>query len=159
MSYPGSFGLLLIRAVVGFVMVFHGAQKIFPQKYLNFFGGGGMDGWIESVRGLNLPGGIPAEYLAWTAALSEFAGGILLIIGLGTRIAALFIAGTMLVAAIKVHGHAFSLAEKGMEYALTLGLVALGLVFTGPGRYAIDSVFRRSPAPMRPPAKAPEKKR
>ncbi|HEX6987359.1 MAG TPA: DoxX family protein, partial [Planctomycetaceae bacterium] len=95
---------------------------------------------------------------AWTAALSEFAGGILLMLGLATRFAAVFVAATMAVAAFKVHGHAFALAAKpipGMEYALTLMCVALGLVFTGPGRFAVDALFRR----RRSNGKSPEKKK
>lgn len=150
MTYPASLGMLLIRGIVGFVMFYHGAQKLFPEKYFNFIGGGGMENFIPHVPDLGIPG-IPPEALAYTAAISEFGGGILLMLGLATRIAAVFIAGTMLVAAFKVHGGAFALPNNGMEFALTLGLVATGIVFTGPGRFAIDCLFRRRKAETKPP--------
>lgn len=154
MNYPASFGLLLIRGIVGFVMFYHGAQKLIPQKMFGWLGGGGIDAFIPHVPDLGIP--VPPQVLAWAAALSEFVGGIMLMLGFGTRIAALFIAATMAVAAFKVHGHAFSLQVQpvpGMEYALTLGLVSLGLLFTGPGVYAVDSLFRRRKNAASPPPK------
>jgi uncharacterized membrane protein YphA (DoxX/SURF4 family) len=56
----------------------------------------------------------------------------------------------MLVAAFKVHGSAFSLQADppGMEYALTLGVMALALIFTGAGQFSVDGCLcRRNPAP------------
>lgn len=158
MSFPASFGLLLIRGIVGFVMFYHGAQKLFSQKFGAFgdfggFGGGGMKGFIEHTPDLGIPG-VPKEALAWAAAVAEFGGGILLMLGLATRLVAIPIAFTMGVAVFKVHSQAFS-GPGGMEFALTLMLVAIGLVFTGPGRFALDSLFRRS----RPPETFPEKRR
>ena len=61
--------------------------------------------------------------------------------GLFTRLAALFIAATMGVASFVIHGAAFSLKDGGMEYALTLGVVAVALIFIGPGRISIDQLF------------------
>jgi putative oxidoreductase len=149
---PVSFGLLLIRGIIGFVMFYHGAQKV-----LGWFDGKGMEAFTQSVAQLGLPGGLPPEYLAWAAALSEFVGGILLIIGLATRIAALFIVATMAVAVFKVHWGSFPVSQGGMEFALTLGVVALGLIFTGPGRFALDALFARRRT--EPPPKTAEKKK
>jgi putative oxidoreductase len=140
MSYPASLGLLLIRGMVGYVMFYHGAGKLF-----GWFDGPGMEGFIAHVPDLGVPN-IPPKYLAYAAAGSEFGGGILLMIGFLTRLAAIPVAFTMGVAAFKVHGHAFSLAAKpvpGMEFALTLMVIAIGLIFTGPGWFAIDALFRR----------------
>ena len=142
----GSFGLLLIRGIVGFVMFYHGAQKLF-----GWFGGKGIEGFLPHVPDMGIPN-IPLEAWAYAAAIAEFGGGILLMIGLATRIAALFVAATMAVAVFKVHSEAFLLPD-GMEYALTLGIVALGLIFTGPGRLALDYFFRRRPADTPPPRK------
>lgn len=128
-------GLLLIRGVVGVVFVFHGAQKLF-----GIWGGKGMEGFIAAVQGMGLP---YPEIGAWAAAGSEFGGGILLIIGLLTRPAAVLLLVTMLVAIVKVHPRAFSLEAKGMEYALTLAVVSAGLCLTGAGRLSVDGMFRR----------------
>ena len=49
---------------------------------------------------------------------------MLLVVGLLTRLVAIPVAFNMFVAAFKVHGAAFSLEQGGMEYALTLGVVA-----------------------------------
>ena len=138
MSGMASFGILLIRAIVGAVFVFHGSQKLF-----GWFGGPGMEAFTAHIANMGLPGGVPPQYLAYAAAISEFGGGILLILGLITPIAAICIAATMAVAVFKVHGHAFALANDppGMEYALTLGVVALGLVFTGAGRISLDALM------------------
>src|SRR3989337_594122 len=100
-------GLLLIRTMVGVVFVFHGAQKLFGA-----FGGPGLEGFTGFLT--QLEGPMPAGS-AGLAPVAEFAGGLALIAGLGTRIAAVPLLVTMLVAAFKVHGAAFSAQAGGME--------------------------------------------
>lgn len=134
-------GLALIRVMVGVVFVFHGSQKLF-----GVFGGPGMEGFAGYVATL----GVPAPTLAaWLAALAEFGGGLAFILGAGTRLAAVPLVITMLVAAFGVHGSAFSVQAQGMEYALTLGVASLGLAFTGPGRFSLDETVM--PAPFKTP--------
>jgi putative oxidoreductase len=151
MFYSGSFGLLLIRCIVGFVMFYHGSQKLF-----GWFEGPGIDAFAGMVGQMGL---LPAnwniqpKWLAYAAAVSEFGGGILLMLGFATRFAAVFIAATMAVAVITQHSHAFALSAGGMEYALTLMIVAIGLVFTGPGVFAVDRFFVRRKAVTTPPKK------
>lgn len=131
MSYSSAanLGLLLIRVMVGVVFMFHGSQKLF-----GMFGGPGIDGFAASLESnLNFP--LPVLN-AWLAACAEFFGGVSLVLGLATRIAAVPLVITMLVAAFMVHGGAFSLQHNGMEYALTLGVVVAGLALTGPGAYS-----------------------
>ena len=126
-------GLLLIRALPALVFMFHGSQKLF-----GMFGGPGIDGFAAMLAGL----GIPMPTLnAYLAASAEVFGGFLLLLGLGTRIAAIPLVVTMLVAALVVHGAAFSLQHNGMEYALTLAVVTAGLAFTSAGRLSLDAVF------------------
>jgi putative oxidoreductase len=145
------FGLLLIRVIVGVVFVFHGAQKV-----LGAFGGVGMEKFTQGVAGMGLP---YPEIAAQAAAWAEFGGGMLLILGLLTRVAAVPLAITMAIACIKVHNTAFSLQHSGMEYALTLGVVSLGLLFTGGGRYSIDGlIFQRwaeRPQTIQPASRPP----
>ncbi len=118
-------------------MIFHGAQKV-----LGEFDGPGMEKFTQVVEAkIELPEFIPAKVAAHAAAWSEFGGGILLVFGLFTRLAALMVAATMGVASFVIHGSAFSLKDGGMEYALTLGVIAVALIFIGPGRISIDQLF------------------
>ena len=129
-------GLLLIRGMVGWIFVYHGSQKLF-----SWFGGKGMGGITESIRGMNLPY-LEPELFAQLAAWSEFGGGILLIIGLFARIAVVPLAITMAIAVIKVHWvNGFALSKGGIEFALLLGVLCIGLLFTGPGRISFDGLF------------------
>ena len=121
-------GLFLMRAMVGIVFVFHGAQKLF-----GLFGGYGLEatvGWMESI-------GIPFPMLSATLAGSaEFFGGLALLSGFGVRTAGLFLALTMLVAARTQTG--FDATSGGMEYPLTLAFVSAGLALTGAGRFGLS---------------------
>ena len=126
-------GLLLIRALPAVVFMFHGSQKLF-----GMFGGPGIDGFAGMLAQMGIP--LPGLN-AYLAASAEVFGGLLLLLGLGTRIAAVPLAVTMLVAALVVHGAAFSLQHNGMEYALTLAVVTAGLGFTGAGRLSLDAVL------------------
>lgn len=129
-------GLLLIRGIVGWIFVYHGSQKLF-----GWFDGPGIDGLIEGIRGMGLPY-LEPEVFAHIAAWSEFAGGILLIIGLFARLAVVPLAITMAIAVIKVHWpNGFALSQGGIEFALLLGILCIGLLFTGPGRISFDGLF------------------
>jgi putative oxidoreductase len=123
-----SFAPLLLRLVVGAVGIYHGHGKLF----------GGMDRFVETVEGLHLPAPL---LLAWVAALSEFVGGIFLVLGLMTRWAALFFAVTMGVAVFRVH---WNDGFKGYEFPLVLLVAAVSLVFTGGGWLSFDRHVVRS---------------
>ena len=82
-------GLLILRLVVGLTIAGHGAQKLF-----GWWGGPGMSGWTQMVVKLRIR---PAQPWAWVAALAEFGGGILLALGLLTPLAAVAIAGSMII--------------------------------------------------------------
>lgn len=127
-------GLLLIRSMVGVVGVFHGAQKLFGA-----WGGPGVSGFAGYLETLGVPLPHASAVLASTA---EFFGGLLLILGLFPRLAAIPFMATMLVAIIKVHPDTFS-GAGGMEFPLTIAVVLLGIVFAGGGRYAVGRLLRR----------------
>jgi putative oxidoreductase len=134
-------GLLLIRAILGMVFIYHGGQKLF-----GLFGGYGIEGtagWMASI-------GIPFPTLsAILAGTAEFFGGIVLILGTGTRLAAIPLAFTMLVAIVTTHPSAFAARAGGMEYALTLGVVAAALALTGPGRLTVGTLIANASAKTR----------
>lgn len=122
-------GLLLLRLILGVVFVFHGGQKLF-----GLFGGYGLEataGWMEG-QGIPLP-----TISALLAGGAEFFGGLVFIagLGIGTRLAAIPLAITMLVACSMHSG--FSAQNGGFEYPLTLAVASAALFFTGPGAFSI----------------------
>ncbi|MFZ3170784.1 MAG: DoxX family protein [Carboxydocellales bacterium] len=129
---------LILRLALGLVFVAHGAQKLF-----GWFGG---YGWTGTVGFFNQALGI-APALAGLAILIEFFGGIAIILGLLTRPAALGLAVTMLVAAVKVHlANGFFLDQKGaadgVEYIFVLFLLSLYLLIKGAGTISLDKVIK-----------------
>lgn len=123
-----STAVLLLRVVLGVVFFAHGAQKV-----LGWWGGPGLAGTVQFMAGM----GIPA-FLAYAAAFTEFLGGIFLILGFLTRISAVGIGITMLVAIFMVHLKQGFFAPGGIEYSLTLGVISLVILLLGPGRYSVD---------------------
>lgn len=119
-------GLLWLRILAGAGMAYHGYSIVF---------GGLINKMAEGVAQMGFP--MPAVF-AWAAALSEFAGGILLIFGLGTRFAAFFIFVTMGVAAFMVHRNdPFQVKELSLAFWTVSG----ALMMTGAGRFSLDSLF------------------
>jgi putative oxidoreductase len=123
-----SIGLLWLRVLMGAGIATHGYGKIF---------GGRMDKFAEGIAEMGLP--LP-EVAAWAAALSEFAGGIFVAIGLGTRIAAFFIFATMSVAAFIRHApDPFNVKELALAYWTMAG----ALIVTGAGPLSLDALIGR----------------
>ncbi|MBV9689096.1 MAG: DoxX family protein [Ktedonobacteraceae bacterium] len=129
-----SFGLLLLRVVVGLVIAGHGSQKL-----LGWFGGQGFDntvGWLKSQ------GFKPAWLWTLFATIGEFGGGLLLALGLLTPLAAIVIFAAMFMAVIKVHwANGFWNAKGGYEFPLVLLVAAVAIGLVGPGSYAIDTLI------------------
>ena len=122
-------GLLIIRVALGAVFVAHGLQKMFV------FGHAGVTGMLGQL-GLPFPG-VNAALI--TAA--ELGGGIALINGAFTRVAAAILAFSMIVAIATVHlSHGF-FAPMGVEYPLTLLLANVALVITGGGAFSLDQLL------------------
>ena len=126
-NHAADLGLFLIRAILAAVFFYHGGQKLF-----GWFGGPGLEGtaqWMGSI-------GIPFPKLnAVLASTTEFVGAVVLLFGTGTRLAAAPLAFTMAVAIATAHSGGFDVRAGGMEYALTLGVVLVALVLTGPGEF------------------------
>ena len=132
------YGPTALRLCVGAVFAAHGAQKLF-----GIWGGPGLDGTTTFFARLGLT---PAYPLAAIAALTEFAGGLLLIIGWLVRWVAIALVVDMAVAIYKVHypngfflnwsltpGHG-----HGMEYNIVLIGALACLALTGAGALSLD---------------------
>ncbi|MCA9592438.1 MAG: DoxX family protein [Myxococcales bacterium] len=123
--------MTILRIAAGTIMVAHGVQKLadpgmFTQAFASF--------------GIPLPG-----LAVWLAIAGELAGGLGLLLGFLTRIAALGPLCTMLVAIASVHlGNGLFAANNGWEYPLTMLLVALVFVFRGAGPVSVDAMLQKA---------------
>ena len=126
-----SYGLLLLRVVVGLTMSAHGAQKLF-----GWFEGPKLGG-VKAMLG-NFGFRVPA-LMALGLALTEFGGGGLFALGLLTPLAALGIVVVMVNAVALVHfKNGFWAGKGGYEFNLVLLAVSVAVAATGPGRFSID---------------------
>ncbi len=119
-----------LRLALGTAFIGHGAQKV-----LGSFNG---PGWAKFT---SFPAPFPFMRPAWlwmgAAALSELIGGVLVLLGLFTRIGAFLIACVMLVAIFGVLWPVF-FAPTGMELAIAFLGIALALLITGGGQASLD---------------------
>jgi putative oxidoreductase len=127
-------GIFIIRLVVGGLLIGHGTQKLFA-----WFGGHGVEGTGGFMETLGMRPGRP---MAVAAGASEAGGGLLLVLGLFTPLAAVLIASTMLVASLKVHrGKGVFASNGGFEVPLINAAVVIGLAFDGVGKWSLDNAI------------------
>jgi len=126
---------LVLRLGVGLVMALHGWQKW----------SSGADGWRAGgmIEGMGMPGGAA---VAWLVMLVELVGGVLLIVGLLTRLSASLIAVVMLVALtmVKLPGPGLIAPQgggAGGELDLALMVGALAIAFLGAGALSLDKML------------------
>jgi len=135
-STDNSTATAILRMVLGVVFSVHGAQKM-----LGWFGGPGFSGTMGFFTGVMH---IPAPF-AFLVIAAEFFGGLGLILGFLTRIAAFGIAINMVVAIATVHS-AFGFfmnwngtqKGEGFEYHLLVLAMTLFLMICGAGAFSID---------------------
>jgi putative oxidoreductase len=122
--------LALFRIVVGLLFAAHGAATLF-----NVLGGP--------------KGGVPAfaAWPSWWAAAIQLVGGVLVLLGLGTRAAALVCSGSMAYAYFVSHQpKELWPLQNGGELAALFCWSFLIIVFFGPGAWALEKVFGKSKA-------------
>lgn len=126
--------ITILRVILGFLFAAHGWQK---------FNEWTIAGTQASFAKMGVPA---AEIAAPAVAVLELGGGIALILGVLTRIAALLLALDMLGALFLVHAPAGVFAATGgYELVLLLAAAALALALTGAGRISVDrALFGRA---------------
>ena len=137
-----SYGILLLRVVIGGTVFAHGAQKLF-----GWFGGHGLRG---TAGFFGSTGWRQPLLMAFLAGLGE-ASGLAFAFGFLTPLAALGIVTVMLNAIFAVHWkNGFFNGDGGLEFPLTLATVAGAIAATGPGRFSIDNPDRLGRQHQRP---------
>ncbi|GAB3710476.1 DoxX family protein [Spirosoma flavus] len=135
---PANVTPLIARLALAVVVFPHGAQKL-----LGWFGGGGFEGTMSFLTGsVGLP-----WILGLLVILIEFFGPLMLILGVGTRIAALGILGNFIGIVVSSHLHsgffmnwgAEANKEEGLEYFILLFGLTLILLIAGGGKASVDA--------------------
>jgi putative oxidoreductase len=117
-----------LRLVLAVVFIQHGSEKVFGA-----FGGEGWSAWLSESQYAPLGFMRPAWLWLAAAALSEFVGGILVLLGLFTRAGAFFIACVMATAIYVVGLPAL--------YQFSLLAMTVALVIAGGGKFSVDQLI------------------
>jgi putative oxidoreductase len=135
-----SLAATVLRLALGLMILPHGLQKT-----LGWFGGYGFKGTMGYLTDT-----VGAPWIfALLAILAESVGGLMLLAGFGTRVAALGVGGVMLVAAAMHWSNGFFMnwfgqqKGEGVEFHLLALGIAGALLILGGGRFSVDTRFRK----------------
>lgn len=121
-------GLLVMRCALGAVMVAHGYAKVFRGDF----------GHSTAAMVAHL--GFPA-FLGYVVTYLEFVGGMMLIVGVFTRVVGLLFTCEMVVAILKVHLKNGIGVPGGVDLALVCMAIAFALIFFGAGLISVDHLI------------------
>lgn len=132
-----TWAMLPLRLALGTIFIAHGAQKVFGS-----FEGPGLRTFM------NFPPPYSFMRPGWlwmgAAAVSELLGGILVLLGLFTRVGAFLIFCIMLTAMLGVHwSKGFFMSNQGVEFTLALLGMSLALLVAGGGQASADKLISR----------------
>jgi putative oxidoreductase len=122
--------VLVARVLLGVVLLAHGIQKLITD---------GIGGTTASFQAMGIP--LPTLSACY-AAVAEVGGGLLLLLGLATSVAAILVALDMLGALLFVHiGNGVFVSKGGWELVGLIAVVALLIAAVGGGRFSVDGVL------------------
>jgi putative oxidoreductase len=125
--------ILIIRVFFGLAIAAHGAGKLFQ------FAGHGLKATGGMFEMVGFRPGVP---FAAAAGLTEFAGGILVTLGLLTPLGAAGIVSTMIVAMMSMHvKNGFFAMNNGIELPFLYAVAAVAIAFSGGGAFSLDTLL------------------
>ena len=132
--------LFVLRLVIGVIFIGHGWQKLF------ILGPSGSGAAFASM-GVPLP-----NVLGPLVGCAECVGGVVLILGWVTRVAAFGLAVDVLAAMVFFHARHGFFVPMGIEFVLSLFGATIALSLSGPGEFSIDALTarRRADAAVQP---------
>jgi putative oxidoreductase len=136
-------GLLILRGALGLIFLTHGYPKLTRSA--------------AAMQSMFVQHGLPAQ-LVYVAGVLETFGGLLLVLGLFARPAALLLAIEMAVAIVKVHSGHGIMALHEYEFPLALGTACLALATVGAGVASADHLLFGESGPSRSRPARPTKK-
>ena len=125
-----SYMLPLLRVALGAILIPHGCQKLF-----GWFGGMGFEKFSALFDKIGYK---PGAFWVAVVALTELAGGLMLVFGLFTRFAALAVVIFMINAVWFTSAKGFFWSNGGAEFSILLLVVALVFLVRGGGNMSID---------------------
>jgi putative oxidoreductase len=131
MNTTKRWGITILRVMVGIVFLAHGGQKVFV------YGFSGVSGAFGQM-GIPMP-----TVLGPFVAVLELVGGMMLIVGVGTRWVSILFAIEMAVAVLKVHLSGGFFLPQGFEFALTMFAACCAVALEGPGPAALGRTLTK----------------
>jgi putative oxidoreductase len=133
-SSSPNLALLILRVAVSLPVLYHGSAILFGA-----FGGPGPQNFAAFIH--------QPAVVGYLVGLAQLAGGIAILLGALQRIGSVCVILVMIGAIYLVHlPHGFDIGKGGYEFALTVLLVNLGLLISGPGVYSLSGIL---PGPLK----------
>ncbi len=123
--------LLLLRVAAGGFLLPHALGKVF-----GWFGGPGLAGFADELRGFGLPAASPLPLLL---ALLQVSCGVAVLLGWQARVAAVVAALFLLSTAVLARPKGWFWMHGGMEYPLFWSLALLAIALAGPGAWSLHA--------------------
>lgn len=133
--------MLALRVILGVIFLYHGYPKLVHPT--------------QAMHDFFVSHGFPAYFLS-VAGILEVFGGLLLIVGLFTRSAALLLAVEMAIAIWRVHSTHGIMAVKDYEFPLALAGANFALATIGAGLLSLDNLVFGEATRKRRPVKSPK---